>query len=130
MWCVSGVRRFQKARAAAALTAAGSDATRLLAAGTESPALCTDAQVAVPEWSYHPVAEPDSSAETEPEPELTSDDDDVDDEVGAVDTTSIWSCDEEELSGAETKSWSESECSESDSCFDETLSALDCSLFS
>ena len=67
--CVSGVRRFQEARAAAALTAADSDATRLLAAGTESPALCTDARVAVPEWSYHPVAEPDSSAETEPEPE-------------------------------------------------------------
>jgi len=127
---VSGVRRFQKARAAAALTAAGSDATRLLAAGTESPALCTDAQVAVPEWSYHPVAEPDSSAETEPEPELTSDDDDVDDEVGAVDTTSIWSCDEEELSGAETESWSESECFDCDSYIDEALSALDCSLFS
>jgi len=128
---VSGVRRFQEARAAAALTAADSDATRSLAAGTDSPALSTDARVAVPECNHHPVAaEPDSSAETEPEPELTSDDDDVDDEVGAVDTTSIWSCDEEELSGAETKSWSESECSESDSCFDETLSALDCSLFS
>jgi len=127
---VSGVRRFQKARAAAALTAAGSDATRLLAAGTESPSLCTDAQVAVPEWSYHPVAEPDSSAETEPEPELTSDDDDVDDEVGAVDTTSIWSCDEEELSGAETESWSESECFDCDSYIDEALLALDCSLFS
>ena len=131
--CVSGVRRFQEARAAAALTAADSDATRSLAAGTESPALSTDAQVAVPECSHHPVAaEPDSSAETEPVPELTSDDDAVDDEVGAVDTTSIWSCDEEEPETvwAETESWSKSKCSESDSCFDETLSALDCSLFS
>ena len=130
--CVSGVRRFQEARAAAALTAADSDATRSLVAGTESPALSTDARVAVPELSYHPVAEPDSSAETEPEPELTSDDDDVDDEVGTVDTTSIWSCDEEEPETvwAETESWSKSKCSESDSCFDETLSALDCSLFS
>ena len=129
--CVSGVRRFQKARAAAALTAADSDATRSLAAGTLRPALSTDARVAVAEWSYHPVAaKPDSSAETEPEPELTSDDDDVDDEVGAVDTTSIWSCDEEELSGAETESWSESECFDCDSYIDEALSALDCSLFS
>jgi len=130
---VSGVRRFQEARAAAALTAADSDATRSLAAGTESPALSTDARVAVPEWSYHPVAaESDSSAETEPEPELTSDDDDVDNEVGTVDTTSIWSCDEEEPETvwAETESWSESECFECDSYIDEALSALDCSLFS